>query len=133
MSLILFAAALFAQPAPDDPATAGRLYDGCVRYVATASAPAANSGDLGVAICAMTLATFAAQNAAEDATEGGDRGGLPPRAICVPDAVWQVDSDTGLPFAQAFIAYVDAHPAVRGQNGEEVFRRALAEKWPCPH
>ena len=56
-----------------------------------------------------------------------------PRRFCLPESGLNAEGDTSAPLAQAFIAYVDRNPASRDLAYDEVFQRALAEKWPCPH
>lgn len=130
MTLLLLVA-LLAPPAPDLPPpdttmTAGQLYDGCARYAANSSASSLLEGD--AAICARTatvrLVAAAVEAAAQDAVGGPD-----PRTACPPRSL--LDSDDAIPLARLFIAYVDHNPASRGTNANEVFERALAEKWPC--
>ena len=76
------------------------------------------------------LVMDAAEAAMEEAS--GHRSGT--RIFCPPESSSQEEEEraVGYPLAQAFIRYVDAHPAARNEDAGQVFERALAEKWPCP-
>ena len=131
MMLTLLAAWLAASPpdlaAPNTRMTAGQLYDACARFVARA--PGLHDGEAPEeAHCAMTVAIWRMMAAAEAAVlETG--GGPDPRTYCAPATIPNGD---GIAIARTFIAYVDDHPTVRGTDSEEIFQRALVEKWPCP-
>jgi len=77
----------------------------------------------------MTEATEAAEAAMEAAGEPQRRT----RRFCLPENLLNAEDDNGAVLARAFIAYVDRNPASRELDYDEVFQRALAEKWPCPH
>jgi hypothetical protein len=136
MTLTLVAAALLAAPPSDVPPqepqmTAGQLYDGCVRYVAHANA-SPDTDDEGEPICAMKAATMLAVDAVEAAVREIDASQPDTRTFCLPDSISRADVDPGVPLARVFIAYVDRNPASRSADADEIFDRALAEKWPCP-
>lgn len=132
MTPLLFALALFsAQQAADHLTTAGQLYDGCVRYLAQGSTSNEN-GLVGEVTCAAEVAMVAATEAAEAAMAGAGEVSST-RRYCIPEVILSAEDDHGAPIVQAFIAYVDHNPASREMDYDEVFARALAEKWPCPH
>ncbi len=133
MTLALLAAALLAGQGPDDPMTAGRLYDGCVRYAARAIG-SANSGDEREIACEARAAGTMMRATAEAVTEeaSGVRPGT--RIFCLPESTSEEEEErpVGYLVAKAFITYVDAHPVARSEHADLVFERALAETWPCP-
>jgi hypothetical protein len=132
MTPLLFTLALLtAPPAPEQPTTAGQLYDGCVSY----AAQAATSSDrdlVGEVVCAAEVAMVMAVEAADAAMAGAEGRQSGTRRFCLPESLSSAERDTGAPLVQAFIAYVDRNPASRELEYDEVFQRALAEKWPCP-
>jgi hypothetical protein len=131
MTPLLFALALLpAPPEPDQPRTAGQLYDGCVGYAA--GLMSSDGGDVGPVMCAAEIAMVQAAQAAEVAMESVDGSQPRTRRFCLPESLLSTKSDTDAPLVQAFIAYVDRNPASRNLDYDEVFQRALVEKWPCP-
>jgi len=133
MLLAWLALALPSPTVPDSPpaatpSTAGQMYDGCARFAAR-TAPGAPADDVNEAICAATaallLVSVDAETAAQEVSGGPDN-----RTVCPPAG----DRDRDGPWlARVFTAYVDHHPSARDENADQVFQRALAEKWPCPH
>jgi hypothetical protein len=129
---LLFALALLATPpAPGQPTTAGQLYAGCVRYASQGPA-SSDPDDVGAATCAVEVAMADAQAAAEAAMEAAGEPQRRTRRFCLPENLMNAEDGRGAVLARAFIAYVDRNPASRDLDYDEVFQRALAEKWPCP-
>jgi hypothetical protein len=128
MMPLLFAVAVVA--APQEPGraiwggviTTGRMYEACVRYVAHLSSPTLGEDERA---CMVAAAAMMAMNDAED------RAGAADRTVCLPEAVLRAEGITASPLAEAFIAYVDGNPASRTLDANDVFPRALADKWPC--
>ncbi len=131
MAMVLLAAALLAAPPADGGMTAGQLYDGCGRYLAQiGSAP--NAEDAGAAACAIMADVQLLANATAVVTREMDGNEPDTRKFCMTEDSPGAEGDASPALVQVFILYVDAHPAARNEDAEEVFERALAEKWPCP-
>jgi hypothetical protein len=136
MTIVLFAAALLAQPADSNFTTARQLYDGCVLAIAgqPASPPAndaAAAAALQEALCEVAIAVELAVRAANDAMPEND----PARTVsfCPPDAILQME-DATLPLARAYVAWFDRHPEAQDSTTpSETLAQALRETWPCPH
>ena len=74
-----------------------------------------------------------ATNAVEAATEETSGRRFPTRKFCVPEKPGMGAYDSGSRLVLEFSACVEAHPAVRDANADEIFTLAVAERWPCPH
>lgn len=138
MTPLLFALAMLAAPPEVEvPSTAGQLYDGCVRLlrVATESSgpPERREEAAAGAMCAAEVAIMGATATVEAAMRDAEPGQPDRRTFCPPESLLEPAADTGSAFARAFIDYVDRNPASRDLEYDEVFKRALAEKWPCSH
>ena|SRR5437868_6214068 len=136
MTPLLLALAMLAAPPAgatetDARMTAGQLFDDCARYVVRGDGSAAPGDDGGV-ICAAVVASQLVVNAAEEVLADTEEGRSHPRSFCLPESVTRTEDGTGSPLAEVFIIYVDRHPASRAHDSDEVFKRALAEAWPCP-
>lgn len=127
MTPLLLATAFLALQPKEPPLTAGQLYDGCAQILAQGE-PALPIRDRAQAACmAIAGMDLAAADALRQVTDG--QVSTTTGQFCLPDAIIEASGPAEL--QRAFIAYVDAHPAVRSEDGFEVFERALAEKWPC--
>ena len=130
MTPALFALALITTPPSELPRgfTAGQLADGCARLL-VARSPASPDRGPEEAVCdAIATLDLAAAEFLRQAPEGQPLEET--ELYCLPDAVVQAGDAAAL--QRAFVAYVDAHPAVRSEDGVQTFERALAEEWPCP-
>ena len=127
MSVALLAVAFLAAPS-DESLTAGQVYEGCTRLLAQGAPVPPSSGHSAEAYCdAIATLDLAAADAMRLVSDGQP---AETSRYCLPDAIVEA-SDASL-LQRAFIAYVDAHPAVRSEDGAEIFEQALADKWPCP-
>lgn len=129
MAAALLAFALLATPPSAGNMTAGQVYDGCTQLLAHEGSAPSGREQVAEAYCdaigALDLAAADALRQLRHAQPAADPG-----PYCLPGAV--IDAGDTSPLTRAFVAYVDAHPAVRGEDAGPIFEQALAEKWPCP-
>jgi hypothetical protein len=131
MMLTLLIAALSAAQPPAEPVATDRIYDGCTRHVASDAAHSMEPADSDVSMCLILAGAEIAEMAVEEALLEMGQGGQLTRRYCAP-----AQRDPGIDvtlLARIFVAYVDRHPESRTIEADEVLKRALAERWPCPH
>ena len=128
MTLMLLATALLALQPADARPTAGQMYEDCALFAAGRSAEgmrAARGLAMPCEISAAALHLLAmAEAIALQRGHGPDQ-----RRFCPSRDV--LDSGAVQPFIQAFTAHVDRNRASRDSDAEEVWERALEERWPC--